>query len=153
MNVLCPNWKNVLTLDTCNKEESHVKSLSQVKYVSRSMSVQSVQHSQSNDVKVKSSHEGEQVSQLVSQLQNEFKLVFNGQSNACIKVVQVDLKLIEDSTPIFHRAYELPYALRNKVESELNKMVREDILTKVTTTNWASPIVVVPKKDSKEIRI
>lgn len=48
--------------------------------------------------------------------------------------------------PVFHRAYDMAYSLKEKVEVELKKMVSEGILTKVSYSSWASPIVVVPKK-------
>ena len=47
----------------------------------------------------------------------------------------------------------MPFALKSKVELELSKMVESGILKKINFSNWASPIVVVPKKSSSEIRI
>lgn len=55
--------------------------------------------------------------------------------------------------PIFHRAYELPYSLKPKVEEEISKLVKDGVLTKVTHSDWASPIVVVPKKNNTDIRL
>lgn len=54
---------------------------------------------------------------------------------------------------IFHRAYDMPYSLKPKVEEEIIKMVKSDILSKVTHSDWASPIVIVPKKNNSAIRL
>ncbi|KAF2890239.1 hypothetical protein ILUMI_15934, partial [Ignelater luminosus] len=64
-----------------------------------------------------------------------------------------ELKIKEGTQPIFHRAYDMPYALKEKVDLELSKMVKAGILSKVSFSNWASPIVVVPKKNPDELRI
>ena len=41
----------------------------------------------------------------------------------------------------------MPYALKLKVEEELWRLQNEGILTKVELSEWATPIVPVPKKD------
>ena len=41
----------------------------------------------------------------------------------------------------------MPYALKPKVEEELRRLQNESILTKVEWSEWATPIVPVPKRD------
>ncbi|XP_060862845.1 uncharacterized protein K02A2.6-like [Metopolophium dirhodum] len=69
-----------------------------------------------------------------------------------IKDHEVNLSLKENSVPVFHRAYQVPYALKSAVEIELNRLEVEGVISKVSISDWASPIVVVPKKNNK-IRI
>ena len=57
------------------------------------------------------------------------------------------IKLKEDSAPIFHKARPVPYSLREKVDKELDKQVGAGILKKVERSEWASPVVIVPKQD------
>lgn len=47
----------------------------------------------------------------------------------------------------------MPFSLKSKVEAELSKLVKIGILNKINHSKWASPIVVVPKKNSNDIRI
>jgi len=63
-----------------------------------------------------------------------------------IKGHEVNLSLKENSVPVFHRAYQVPYALKTAVEVELNRLEVEGVISKVSISDWASPIVVVPKK-------
>ncbi|XP_041452504.1 uncharacterized protein K02A2.6-like [Lytechinus variegatus] len=62
------------------------------------------------------------------------------------------IRIKSDSQPRFNKARPVPYALKNKVEAELEKLVEQGILIPVSHSNWAAPIVVVPKAD-KSIRI
>lgn len=50
------------------------------------------------------------------------------------------------------KARPVPYSLRPKVGSELNSLVKSGVLEPVTTSEWGTPIVPVPKK-SGGIRI
>lgn len=47
----------------------------------------------------------------------------------------------------------MPYSLKPKVEEEITKMVKSGVLSKVTHSNWASPIVIMPKKNNSAIRL
>nr|XP_022901079.1 uncharacterized protein K02A2.6-like [Onthophagus taurus]XP_022901087.1 uncharacterized protein K02A2.6-like [Onthophagus taurus]XP_022901095.1 uncharacterized protein K02A2.6-like [Onthophagus taurus]XP_022901103.1 uncharacterized protein K02A2.6-like [Onthophagus taurus] len=97
--------------------------------------------------------ENEKCQKLVSDLKSKFYKVFDSDSNSYINKFKAELKLKENVKPIFHRAYEMPYALKPKVEVEIAKMIETGILSKVKYSEWASPIVVIPKKQSNEIRI
>ena len=64
-----------------------------------------------------------------------------------LKSAKVKLTLKEDSQGHFCKARAVPYVLRPKVEEELRRLQNEGILTKVEWSDWATPIVPVPKKD------
>ncbi|XP_063690927.1 uncharacterized protein LOC134823403 isoform X1 [Bolinopsis microptera] len=70
-----------------------------------------------------------------------------------VKGVQASLVLKDNSKPIMMKARSLPYALRNKVESELNDMVEAKILTKVEDSPWGTPIVPLKKDGGQSVRI
>ncbi|XP_045449691.1 uncharacterized protein K02A2.6-like [Melitaea cinxia] len=60
---------------------------------------------------------------------------------------QVSIRVREGARPVFMRARPLAYALREPVERALEQLVRDDILTPVDHSDWATPIVPVVKKD------
>ena len=62
------------------------------------------------------------------------------------KSAKAKLTLKEDSQAPFCKARAVPYASRPKVEEELRRLQNEGILTKVEWSDWATPIVPVPKK-------
>ena len=47
--------------------------------------------------------------------------------------------------PKYCRVRTVPYALRKKVENELDRLEKENVIQKVEHSDWATPIVVVPK--------
>ena len=56
-------------------------------------------------------------------------------------------------TPSFNPARSVPYALRDKVDKELQRLQDQGILEPVERAEWAAPIVVVLKKDKSSVRI
>ena len=59
------------------------------------------------------------------------------------------LHLKPHATPKFVKARPVPFAVRPKVEAELDKLEKEGVLKKVNHSEWGSPIVVVPKQGGK----
>ena len=57
------------------------------------------------------------------------------------------------AVPRFNPARSVPYALRDKVDQELQRLQDQGILEPVETAEWAAPIVVVLKKDKLSVRI
>ena len=58
-------------------------------------------------------------------------------------------KLAVDPTanPRYHRPRPVPFAMKAAVEEELDRLERIGVLEKVDHSDWAAPIVAVPKKD------
>ncbi|KAL5258791.1 hypothetical protein ACHWQZ_G009300 [Mnemiopsis leidyi] len=70
-----------------------------------------------------------------------------------VKGVQASLVLKDNSKPIMLKARSLPYALRDKVERELNSMIEAKILSKVEDSPWGTPLVPVEKDGGQSVRI
>ena len=54
-------------------------------------------------------------------------------------------------SPVAQPQRRIPFDLRHKVESEIRKLEREDIIEKIsedTPTDWVSHVVIVPKQDN-----
>ena len=74
------------------------------------------------------------------------KEVFEDQLG-CIEGVKAKLHLKSDVKPKFLRARNLPFALREKVERELERLVEAGVITPVQHAEWATPIVPVMKQN------
>lgn len=61
--------------------------------------------------------------------------------------VEAHLEVQEGATPRFHRPRSVPYALRGAVEQDLERLERLSVIEKVQYSDWAAPIVPVPKGD------
>ena len=77
---------------------------------------------------------------------HDHKEVF-GDDMGCITDVKVSLSLKEGSVPKRAKCRVVPYAMKGKVEDALNSMQERSVIEPVTYSEWASPIVCVPKPD------
>ena len=64
------------------------------------------------------------------------------------KLYKASIQVREGAQPQFLKARPVPYALKEKVEQELQRLEDEGIIYKVSQSDWAAPVVLVPKKDS-----
>ena len=77
---------------------------------------------------------------------NTRQLVFDGKVGT-IQGCEARLLLREGAQPQFHRARSVPSAMREAVGSELDRLESEGIIERVSTSQWATLLVVVPKRD------
>lgn len=87
----------------------------------------------------------------VDEFKNRFANVFTKDFSSPIKGYKAEL-VMKDVAPIFRKAYDVPYRLKDKVSVYLDKLEREKVITPIDTSEWASPIIIVMKKNS-EIRL
>ena len=62
-----------------------------------------------------------------------------------LRGMEAKLPLKEHTTPKFCRARQVPYAMKEKVEKELDRLEQDGIITRVAHSDWATPIVPVMK--------
>ena len=55
------------------------------------------------------------------------------------------LYLKETAVPVFMRARPVPYAMRPKIEQELDRLEKEGVLTRSSRSEWGTPIVPIVK--------
>jgi hypothetical protein len=67
---------------------------------------------------------------MLPQIKQEFYSVFDG---GCIRDFEINIQLVDEAVLIFYKAYTLPFSVREKVERELDEMIKNDIISPVTT--------------------
>ena len=74
----------------------------------------------------------------------EFPRVFEAKPG-CTSIIQHEIH-VGDTAPIRQRPYRIPYSRREAVKKELDEMLTSGVI-RPSTSPWASPIVLVEKKD------
>ena len=82
---------------------------------------------------------------------NEFQDYLSGSFKSCVKQT-VSLKVLPNAQPVFARARPVPVRMRDEVRNELDKLTETGRITKVFSSDWASPTVNVLKND-RTVRI
>lgn len=84
----------------------------------------------------------------LSDIQSRFHNVFKKDFSLPIVGYEAEL-VLRDDRPIFKRAYEVPYRLRDRVCEYLDRLEKENVITPVKTSEWASPVIVLIKKNNQ----
>ena len=87
-------------------------------------------------------HDHDQLTELI----DKHSMVFDG-SLGCLKDTKVTLHVNDKVKPKFLKPRPVPFLLREKVEKELDRLQSLGIITPVQQSEWAAPIVPVPKQD------
>ncbi len=92
------------------------------------------------------------IEKTISELKLKYNVLFNGDLEEPINSSEVELYWKEGVQPIFHKKYAVPYCYEEKVKDSIMEAVEKGILKRVEKSDWASPIVVVPKENG-QVRI
>lgn len=82
---------------------------------------------------------------LVSEIFENFPNVFKEELGKCTKV-RPKLVLKKDAVPVYVPKRKVPFAVEDAVNKELDRLVEIGVLTPVSYSRWAAPIVPVKKK-------
>ena len=66
-----------------------------------------------------------------------------------VKPHKATLHVKPEATPKFFKPRLVPFATKEAVGQELDRLEKQGIIKKVSTSDWAAPIVAVPKKDGR----
>ena len=88
----------------------------------------------------------------VSTMLGEFPALFDESSVGNLKDVYVTIDTMPDAVPKYCNARTIPHALREKVDMELDRLLKENIIEPVTYSKWAAPVVPVVKPN-KTVRL
>ncbi|XP_064466996.1 uncharacterized protein K02A2.6-like [Ornithodoros turicata] len=88
----------------------------------------------------------------VEEMRKKFPDVFDS-SPGLIKEFQAKIIVKDGSTPVFCKARSIPFAVRNAVAEQLDELEKTGIVKHVTQSEWATPLVVVPKKNGEGLRL
>ena len=84
----------------------------------------------------------------VEALKEKYKEVFSEELGT-ITPLKAQLNVKPDAQPKFFKPRSVPYALRDVVECELDRLESEGVLEKTHYSEWAAPVVAVPKRDGR----
>ena len=84
----------------------------------------------------------------VAALQEQYQEVFS-ETLGTITPFQAKLSVMPGAQPKFFKPRSVPFALKERVESELDRLERDGVLEKTNYSEWAAPVVTVPKPDGQ----
>ncbi|CAL9702513.1 unnamed protein product [Knipowitschia caucasica] len=64
-----------------------------------------------------------------------------------LKGIKAAISVKPDAVPKFHKARALPFAMKEKVDKELERLEKDGVISPVKHSEWAAPVVPVTKKD------
>lgn len=63
-------------------------------------------------------------------------------------LMEHNITLKDNVSPVYVKPYRIPYALKGEVDRQIQEMLDNDIIEE-TTSEWSSPVLLVPKKSDK----
>jgi Reverse transcriptase (RNA-dependent DNA polymerase) len=83
----------------------------------------------------------------LNELFNRYAEIFKEGLGRC--KIEAHLHVKPHAVPKFCKSRSLPFAYREAVEKDLNRLITDGIIEPVEVSKWAAPIVVVPKPGGK----
>ena len=66
-----------------------------------------------------------------------------------IRHFEAKLRVKEGATPKFHKPRNVPFATKEIISKELDRLEAERVIEKFNYSEWAAPLVPVPKPDGR----
>lgn len=85
-----------------------------------------------------------EINQRVKKILNKYPEIFKSEIGK-ITGIQAKLHVRENARPVYAKARKVPFALLERIERKLDNLVTEGVLVKVSTAQWATPVVPVQK--------
>ena len=63
-----------------------------------------------------------------------------------IQGFEANIQVADDAHPIFRKAYQVPFAIRDKVNTQLQAGIDKGLFSPVKSSEWASPQVRIVKQ-------
>jgi Zinc knuckle len=82
---------------------------------------------------------------VLTEIKRDFLKVFDGDMTEPIRDIRINVRMSPDAKPFVHKAYDVPFSLRQAVEKHIDKNVSEGVWKKCEYTDWASPMVTLRK--------
>ena len=83
----------------------------------------------------------------LNKILSDYKEVFKSEMGT-LEGFEVELKVDPDCKPKFCKARPVPYAVNQRTEKELERLVKDDIYEPILYSKWTAPIVPILKDDS-----
>ena len=88
------------------------------------------------------------VSKTISALLEQHKPLFSEELGT-VEPFHATLVVKPQARPKFFKPRPVPFALKEAIGQQLNKLEEDGIVERVDHSDWAAPIVIVPKKDGR----
>ena len=91
--------------------------------------------------------------EMLQDVLKEFKDVFDNTVVGCINDYEYEVKLRSDTVaPVIHASRKVPFALRDAVEKELQRMLQLQVIAKVDEpSEWVNSMVIVERPEKMRI--
>ncbi|KAK6743719.1 hypothetical protein RB195_010799 [Necator americanus] len=86
--------------------------------------------------------------EIIADLKKQYAEVFKCGLGRCVKT-KAKLLLRDNAVPVFKKKRPVPYASVPDLDAEIDRLVAEQVISPVEHSEWATPIVVVKKKNGQ----
>lgn len=76
----------------------------------------------------------------------KYPRLFDGEPG-CYQYGKVELRLKSNACPVFRRPRQIAHSLRGKVDAQLESLEKNGTITRITTSDWGTPLVPILKAD------
>ena len=89
------------------------------------------------------------VTEKYTHLVKKYSQVFDLTNTKPVKAIEAKIHIPSDANPCYYKPRDIPYAITELINNEIDRLLAEGIILPVTHSDWAAPFVPVVKADKK----